>query len=263
MTLTSMLSHPEDVTRAADAGCLGALCHCLSPEQLHATLTDHHLQDDLPLDWTLRHGRSTALMVALKESAPPIIYTDEYKEKINRTLLVYLMADRVPIAMNGVRGCGYLFQYLMQIKQTLPQPLLTPFVRTMNHSSNEMKQLVARVCSYLARVEPDLAPEFLRAAIPMLVNGTKEKNSYVKANSELSLVAVLRLRQGDTVQQSCMNLLEIGARESLSDVITKVLRKVAIQPEGKEEELDDTLLLDRRIVFSFLFIMIIIIFPYT
>ncbi|XP_075232539.1 stalled ribosome sensor GCN1-like [Lycorma delicatula] len=148
----------------------------------------------------------------------------------------------VPIAMNGVRGCGYLFQYLMQIKQTLPQPLLTPFVRTMNHSSNEMKQLVARVCSYLARVEPDLAPEFLRAAIPMLVNGTKEKNSYVKANSELSLVAVLRLRQGDTVQQSCMNLLEIGARESLSDVITKVLRKVAIQPEGKEEELDDTLL---------------------
>lgn len=39
-----------------------------------------------------------------------------------------------------------------------------------------------------------------------------------------------------------MNLLEIGARESLSDVITKVLRKVAIQPEGKEEELDDTLL---------------------
>ena len=28
----------------------------------------------------------------------------------------------------------------------------------------------------------------------------------------------------------------------LNDVITKVLRKVAIQPEGKEEELDDTLL---------------------
>lgn len=71
----------------------------------------------------------------------------------------------------------------------------------MNHSNNEVKQLVARVCSYLARVEPELSPEFLKAAIPMLVNGTKEKNSYVKANSELSLVAVLRLRQGDSVQQ--------------------------------------------------------------
>lgn len=58
---------------------------------------------------------------------------------------------------------------------------------------------MARVCSYLARTEPTLAPEFLKAALPMLVNGTKEKNGYVKANSELSLVAVLKLRQGDAV----------------------------------------------------------------
>jgi hypothetical protein len=39
-----------------------------------------------------------------------------------------------------------------------------------------------------------------------------------------------------------MSLLDAGASESLSDVITKVLRKVAIQPEGKAEEIDDTLL---------------------
>lgn len=58
---------------------------------------------------------------------------------------------------------------------------------------------MARVCSYLARTEPTLAPEFLKAALPMLVNGTKEKNGYVKANSELSLVAVLKLRQGEAV----------------------------------------------------------------
>lgn len=66
----------------------------------------------------------------------------------------------------------------------------------MNHQSNEVKQLLARVCSYLARREIN-SPELLKAVIPMLVNGTKEKNSYVKANSELSLVAVLRLRNGD------------------------------------------------------------------
>jgi hypothetical protein len=74
------------------------------------------------------------------------------------------------------------------------------------------------------------------------VNGTKEKNSVVKANSELALVAVLHLRQGEEFQQKCMAMLDVGARESLSDVIGKVLRKIANQPEGKEEELDDTLL---------------------
>lgn len=39
-----------------------------------------------------------------------------------------------------------------------------------------------------------------------------------------------------------MNALDVGAREALQDVITKVLKKVASQPEPKEEELDDTLL---------------------
>lgn len=37
-------------------------------------------------------------------------------------------------------------------------------------------------------------------------------------------------------------MLDIGARESLVDVISKVLKKIMHQPEGKEEELDDTLL---------------------
>lgn len=42
--------------------------------------------------------------------------------------------------------------------------------------------------------------------------------------------------------QRCMAFLDAGARESLSDVVSKVLRKVLSQPEGKIEELDDTLL---------------------
>ncbi|KAJ8872917.1 hypothetical protein PR048_026533 [Dryococelus australis] len=47
---------------------------------------------------------------------------------------------------------------------------------------------------------------------------------------------------GVFVLQHCLNLLDVGAKESLSDVISKVLRKVANQPEGKDEDLDDTLI---------------------
>lgn len=43
-TLTGMLSHPEDVTRAAAAGCLGALIRWLSPDQLNTVLSDHLLR---------------------------------------------------------------------------------------------------------------------------------------------------------------------------------------------------------------------------
>lgn len=40
-----------------------------------------------------------------------------------------------------------------------------------------------------------------------------------------------------------MDVLDAGAKESLNDVVTKVLKRLAsTQYEGKEEDLDDTLL---------------------
>ncbi|XP_014262100.1 eIF-2-alpha kinase activator GCN1 [Cimex lectularius] len=242
VSLLSMLSHSEDTTRSGAAGCVGAFIRWLPDDMLPSTMSDTLLVDDVSIDWTLRHGRSATLFVAMKE-APNRIIVPAYEQKVHKVLLSFLAADRVQIVMNGVRGCGYLFDHLMNKGDPLPQPLLSQFVRAMNHSSNEVKQLVAKVCSFLAHSREITSTEFLKTAIPMLVNGTKEKNSYVKANSEFSLVNVLRLRQGDDKLQATIQLLDAGASEALSDVITKVLRKVAVQPEGKYEELDDTLLI--------------------
>ncbi|KAF7417549.1 hypothetical protein HZH68_000202 [Vespula germanica] len=243
VTLNSMLGHPEDVTRNAVAGCFGALLRWLSSEQLAIAFNDNLLCNDVNVDWMLRHGRSAALFVALKES-PSTVYNAKEKDRVCTVILSYLAADRVQIVMNGVRACGYLFQYLMNESQSIPQQILSPFVRSMNNNSNDVKQLLARVCIHLARnISPEkMSSELLKALLPMLVNGTKEKNGYVKANSELALIAVLRLRQGEEEHQRCMAFLDAGARESLSDVVSKVLRKVLSQPEGKIEELDDTLL---------------------
>ena len=93
-TLLGMLGHSEDVTRAAVAGCLGALCRWLNPDQLHTTLHDHLLCDDASMDGTLRHGRSAALSVALKE-APSAVYTKDTADKVHKVILAYLAADRV------------------------------------------------------------------------------------------------------------------------------------------------------------------------
>lgn len=132
----------------------------------------------------------------------------------------------------------------------------------MNNNSNEVKQLLARVTNHLARtVQPDkMSSDLLKLLLPTLVNGTKEKNGYVKANSEIALIAILRLKDGDAMQQvsknlcaevylfqlfpfqRCLNILDVGARESLADVVSKVLKKIMSQADGKEEELDDTLL---------------------
>ncbi|XKL63854.1 hypothetical protein PGB90_006218 [Kerria lacca] len=242
MMLRDMLGHNEDVIRSTAAASLACLMRWLSTEQLNAVLTEHILIDDASIDTTLRHGRSTALFVALKENAS-YIYINNYIEKINRTLILHLQSSKVRLVLNGIRGCGYLFLHLMQNGQPIPSTVLNIFARSINHVNNDVKQLLAKVCSFLARSVPELAPEFLKLIVPMLVNGTKEKNSFVKANCEFSLITVLKLREGDTVHQECMKILDVGARESLNDVVTKVLKRLAnTQFDGKEEDLDETLL---------------------
>lgn len=73
----------------------------------------------------------------------------------------------------------------------------------MNNTSNDVKQLLARVSFHLAKTVPQekMATDLLKLLIPTLVNGTKEKNVYVKANSEIALIAVLRLKDGDVMFQ--------------------------------------------------------------
>ncbi len=114
----------------------------------------------------------------------------------------------------------------------------------MNHNSNDVKQLVAVVSTFLAKqLGSELLPkELLKPLLPMLVNGTKEKNSVVKSSSETALVTVLHMRNNaaDGQQKACLQILEAGARDALQDVINKVLQRVANQPEGKEETIDDT-----------------------
>lgn len=242
-TLISMLGHSEDVTRSAVGGCLGALCKWLSPEQLDDALNNYILSDDPNDDWTIKHGKSAALFVALKE-APIIVYSNKYEAKIHKSITINITSDKIQIANNAIRATGYLLKHCMIENLSLPQPLIGPFVRAMNHTSNDVKQILAKMCNYLAKqVATENVPvELLKALIPMLVNGTKEKNGYVKSNSEIALVALLRLRYGEETYQKCLTVLEAGARESLSEVVSKVLRKVVIQAVGKEEELDDTIL---------------------
>jgi hypothetical protein len=113
----------------------------------------------------------------------------------------------------------------------------------MNHSSNDVKVLVAMMISHLAKSSDSMLPnELLKPVLTCLVNGTMEKNSMVKSCSETALVDVLHMRKGPQGQQQGLAAMDTGARDSLADVISRSLTKLATQPEGKEMALDDTLL---------------------
>ncbi|XP_054719248.1 eIF-2-alpha kinase activator GCN1-like [Uloborus diversus] len=239
-TVTSMLGHSDDSCRVVAAACLGTLCEFLPEDEFEDVVHEHLLDDDTSLDWTLRHGRSVALMVALKE-APNRLLKEQWNERITKVILAYLTADRLAIVLSGVRAAGYYMAHKLQTEEQIQQLLLTTFSKSMNHSTNEVKQAVALTVNFLAR-NYSLPMYVTKSFIPHLVNGTKEKNTIVKSNSEFALVTLLDLRTSEERSQECLNALDVGAREALHDVIAKVLKKVASQPEPKEEELDDTLL---------------------
>ena len=73
----------------------------------------------------------------------------------------------------------------------------------MKQESNDIKQLAALMMTYLSRsVDSAMPMPVLKALVPMLVNGTKEKNTLVRTNSEGALMSLLRLRQqNDTTYQ--------------------------------------------------------------
>lgn len=243
-TLATMMAIPEDVARSAASGCFGALLRWLNADQLDDALVNHILNEDYGDDWALRHGRSAALFVGLKE-APSTVFVEKYQTKICKNIIGNITHERLQIANNAIRAAVYLFQYCLNEKQQLPPNLISPFVKSMNHQSHEVKQILAKTCIYLAKVVPpsNMTPELLKALIPMLVNGTKEKNGYVKSNSEIALIEILGLRNGEETFQKTVALLEVGARDSLNEVTSKVLRKTLLLPHlGKDEELDDTLL---------------------
>lgn len=221
------------------AGCLGAMLHALPQPHRAAAFTHHVLQTE-PGD-PLLAARSAALFVALKET-PQHLYP-EHTDQIHAALLFYLAADKAPVVCNGVRGVAYLFLYLIETDCPVPHNILQQFIRGMNHSSNEVKQLTARTCSELGKQlgAEKIPTEVLRGMLPALVNGTKEKNAYVRADAELALRALLKLKDTNDAYQYCLSVLDEGAREALSDVVSRTLRRPAA--DIKDDELDNTLVL--------------------
>lgn len=243
VTLINLLAHQEDITRSSAGGCLGALLKYLPLEHVDDILRNHILVEDHD-DSQIKHGRTVVLFVALKESADTILKI-EYEEIILKLVVSYISSEKIPIVSNGLRAATYLIEYSMTKEKSVSPQVVNAFVRAMNHNSNEIKQLLAKSCNHIARTltAKQISPELIKYLIPMLVNGTKEKNGYVKSNSEIALISILRLREDEQIFHDVCKVLDVGAKDSLCEVVSKVLRKAAIQPAGKDEELDETLLI--------------------
>ncbi|XP_030245992.1 eIF-2-alpha kinase activator GCN1, partial [Drosophila navojoa] len=240
-TLISLIGHQEDNTRNAVGGCLGAMIKYMPSVQVSDLLNNCLLTDNSD-DSFIKHGYTIILFVALKE-CPNKVLTANVHDRVIDNILLNIISEKVPIACNAVRAATYLLEHKLVEREDPPNSVIVALGRAMNHSSNDVKQLVAKSCIHLSKnLSPDqIHVDVLKVLVPTLVNGTKEKNGYVKSNSELALISILRLRSDETMLKKTCDVLETGAIDSLNDVVTKVLKRVTAHTVVREEDLDDTL----------------------
>ncbi|KRF82708.1 stalled ribosome sensor GCN1 [Drosophila virilis] len=240
-TLLGLIGHQEDITRNAVGGCLGAMLKYMPSAQISDFLNNCILADNSEDAFT-KHGYTIILFVALKE-CPKEVLAPPFYDRVIGKISVNILSEKVPIACNAVRAATYLLEYKLIERDDPPNSLIVALARAMNHSSNDVKQLVAKSCIHLAKnLSPDqIHLDVLKILVPTLVNGTKEKNGYVKSNSELALISILRLRSDETTFKKTCEVLETGAKDSLSDVVSKLLKRVTVHAAVKEEDLDETL----------------------
>uniref|UniRef100_A0A8C1DPP8 GCN1 activator of EIF2AK4 n=1 Tax=Cyprinus carpio carpio TaxID=630221 RepID=A0A8C1DPP8_CYPCA len=235
-TLLGMLGHDEDATRMASAGCVGELCAFLSEEELRSVLQQHVLADASGVDWMVRHGRSLALAIAVK-SAPDQLCSEEYSSSVLEAVLSSATADRIPIACSGIRAMGYLMRH-----QLLPR-LLWLLPQSLQNQSSDIRLVTERVLWWVCKEAetPALEPSLVKPLIKALLDNTKDKNTSVRAQSEHTLVSLLRLRRGDDGMQSISAILDSASNELLSECYRRSLKKISSLPDSNEE-IDDTIL---------------------
>uniref|UniRef100_A0A671RTY5 TOG domain-containing protein n=1 Tax=Sinocyclocheilus anshuiensis TaxID=1608454 RepID=A0A671RTY5_9TELE len=209
-----------DATRMASAGCVGELCAFLSEEELKNVLQQHVLADVSGVDWMVRHGRSLALAIAVK-SAPDQLCSEEYSSTVLETVLSSATADRV---RHRSESAG---------SQT----------RCLQNQSSDIRLVTERVLWWVCKEAetPALEPSLVKPVIKALLDNTKDKNTSVRAQSEHTLVSLLRLRQGEDCMQSINAILDTASNELLSECYRRSLKKISSLPDSNEE-IDDTIL---------------------
>ncbi|KAH3713739.1 hypothetical protein DPMN_073541 [Dreissena polymorpha] len=241
-TLVELLDSQEETTRTVASGCVGSFCKTLSDEELTALLVNELLDTGSYACGTLRHGRGTALGVALL-LASDRLWSDQYKTNVHSTIKALTESDLIPLCASGYRCLGYILAHQVQTGD-LDSELLAVFLKGIEHESDDIKQLIGQLVIYIiSRTTAPLTMEIVKIMIPALVMGAKEKTKPVRTNSELALISLLQLRKGNSYFRSVVNNIDSSSQDSLLKVYSKTLKKMATLPEPLAGNVDDTIIM--------------------
>ncbi|XP_047737876.1 eIF-2-alpha kinase activator GCN1 isoform X2 [Hyalella azteca] len=241
------LESEHEGTRLVSAGAIAAILPFLSDVDRKSVIVSHCLDCNESKDWTVHHGHITALFSALNLAGDDV-FKVVTEQQVVQCISTHLNSDRVPVLQNAAVAVGYLLLHRVTNGLAIPLELLKPFAKLINNPNNDVKQSMCRSVQFLCESLPkklrdgsQLPLDAAKFLVPALVNGTKEKNQVVKSAAEMALIAMLLMKEGDSGAQKVVSSLEGGVKESLTDCISRNLRRAVYYPVT-ESEIDCTLL---------------------
>lgn len=189
----------------------------------------------------VRHGRSLALSVAVNV-APGRLCSPKYYSSVQEMIFSNATADRIPIAVSGIRGMGFLMKYHMEGGGNLPPKLSSLFIKCLQNSSSDIKLVAEKMIWWANKSHlPPLDTQTIKPILKALLDNTKDKNTSVRAYSDQAIVNLLKMRAGEEVLESVSKILDAASLELLNESCRRSLRKLAAQADS-EEQIDDTIL---------------------
>jgi len=234
-SLVVLLGSNEDDIRVRAGGALGSLCSVMSEFEIRDLLNEELLDMEDSLDWTLRHGRSVALSYAIFD-APTQLHTAIGNDVILKSVLDQACADRIPIATYGVHSVGHIIKSNAIAEQEIKPNVIEAIRKPLLHSSNDVRLTAIKTLDYIGRRVPSAStPKQLVHLIPDLITCCKDRNTTVRSMSELSMISLLSLREGDQKLEEVLALLPNDTAEKLRELHRGNLKRTLLSSITSED----------------------------
>ncbi|PAA50781.1 hypothetical protein BOX15_Mlig013808g2 [Macrostomum lignano] len=214
----------EETARACAGACVGLLAAACSAVtdtalgQFLLTAPPSGASDSAA--WQEWQARLAGLAAYL--GAAPADSVKERLGDIETAVLAAVGSDRPQVVDAGVRCIG-----LALAKAPQSERLVAGLVKAQKHENSDVKLLTSQAASFAIEALPDdqLLNCLAKPLLPMLANGTREKNIGVKAASEQALADACRLYRAERLTASCLDRLEPAMRDSVQQIVDRLAKK--------------------------------------